>query len=417
LWKRPSGWIAFTLATEAIVVALTVASFVLVPFDRDNLEMFAFLGVLGLLHAEATRKIERLRRSLSVTPYINMTSVWLLPAALLLPVPLVALLGIVLYIHLALRRPSRRVAPHRTVTNASTATVASFAAVLGMNIVVGPVITSATDVNSASLAIFVAVAGHFVTAAVITVIALYLAAPEKATAKSLLGSFEDNALELTTLCLGGLLMLVLLHQPLLAVLIFVPMFVLQRSVLAKQLEELAATDQKTRLLNAVAWHEGSEREVSRASRTNSECSVLMIDLDFFKKINDTFGHLAGDHMLIALADLLKRETRAQDLVGRFGGEEFVVLLAGASEAEAIVAAERIRRLISEMVVHSQTNEGKPVMIVDRSASIGVAAYPGSGSTLDEVLASADAAVYAAKRTGRNRVVGSLTPDVVVATAG
>ncbi|MFD1051405.1 diguanylate cyclase, partial [Kibdelosporangium lantanae] len=129
-------------------------------------------------------------------------------------------------------------------------------------------------------------------------------------------------------------MITLSWQVTLIALVLLPIFVLQRSVLAKQLEELASTDQKTGLLNATAWHQHSQRELSRAARTGGEFSVLMIDLDFFKKINDTYGHLAGDDMLIALANLLKRETRTHDLVGRFGGEEFTVLLAGASELDA-----------------------------------------------------------------------------------
>jgi diguanylate cyclase (GGDEF)-like protein len=418
LWKRPRSWITFTLATEAVTLTLTIVLFVAVPFTGHDIVILGILIALALGHAEATRKLERMRRTLNVTPHINMISVWLLPAALLLPMQLVAVLAIVLYAHMGSRSWANlsHVAAHRTITNATTATLSGFAAAVTMYAMTGGPVTAATDFSSASLAIFVALAAYFLTNLVITVFALYLAAPEKADLQRLLGTVDDNALELTTLCLGGLLMLALVHQPLLAVMIFLPMSVLQRSVLAKQLEELASKDQKTDLLNAVAWHEGGVRELSRAERARSQFSVLMIDLDFFKKINDTFGHLAGDDMLISLAALLKRETRTQDLVGRFGGEEFVVLLAGSTEVEALAAAERIRRLISEMVVHSQTNEGKPVMIADRSASIGVASYPASGSTLDEVLAAADVAVYAAKRSGRNRVVGSLMPDVAVATS-
>ncbi|MEV4311642.1 GGDEF domain-containing protein [Actinocrispum sp. NPDC049592] len=389
-----------------------MTSFVFVPVTAADLGMFALLAGLGLVHAEVTRKIERIRRSLSVTPYINMTSVWMLPAALLLPMPLVPVLSCVLYLHLAFRRRMRRVAPHRTITNASTTSMASFASLLALHLVAGPVALTSSDVDTTTLAIFAAVAAYFVVDALITVIALYFAAPEKATARSLLGSFEDNALELTNLCLGALLLAALLFAPALSAAIFFPMFVLQKAVLAKQLEELASKDQKTGLLNSVAWHSSGNNELSRAGRTGAAFSVLMIDLDYFKKINDTFGHLAGDDMLIALADLLKRETRSHDLVGRFGGEEFVVLLAGSGEADALVAAERIRHQITEMVVQSRMNDGSPVTIADRSASIGVAAYPASGDTLEEVLAAADAAVYAAKRSGRNRVVGTSISDLV-----
>jgi len=312
---------------------------------------------------------------------------------------------------------TQHVAPHRTVTNAATVILTCYAASLLTHLFFGPDPLSG-PVPAAAGAVTLAGAAYFVVNTAITGLGLYLAAPERASVQTIIGTWDDNLLDMATLCLGGLLMLALVNQPLLALVIFVPIFVLQRSVLAKQLEELASTDQKTGLLNATAWHQHSQRELSRAARTGGEFSVLMIDLDFFKKVNDTYGHLAGDDMLIALANLLKRETRTHDLVGRFGGEEFTVLLSGATELDAMVAAERIRGMICELVVKSRTTDGSPVTIRDRSASIGVATYPNGGMTLDDVLASADAAVYTAKRTGRNRVVGSATPmEAVVATPG
>ncbi|MBP2321980.1 diguanylate cyclase (GGDEF)-like protein [Kibdelosporangium banguiense] len=416
LWKRPRNWIAYTLAAEALTLALTVAAIIYFPVDGKHLAMFAVLAGLGILQAEISRKIERQRRSLNVTPHISMISVWLMASVLLLPPQLIALLSFTLYLHSGIRSWSgiQHVAMHRTLTNATTMALSCFAGVLltdlmfGMDPLAGP---------DAATAVCVAGAAYFITNTAITAGGLYLAAPEKASVERLIGSWDDNLLDMATLCLGGLATLAMVHLPLLSVAIIVPIFVLQRSVLAKQLEELASKDQKTGLLNAVAWHDNGNHELSRASRGGREFSVLMIDLDFFKKINDTYGHLAGDDMLIALADLLKRETRTHDLVGRFGGEEFVVLLAGAPEVQALVAAERIRRMITELVVQSQTNDGKPVVITDRSASIGVATYPAAGSTLDEVLAAADAAVYVAKREGRNRVVGSIYPAAVPATPG
>jgi len=415
LWKRPRNWITYTLSTEALTVALTIAAVATVPVRAGEFLTLGVLALLGIGQAEASRKIERLRRTLSVTPHISMTSVWLLPAALLLSPQLIVALGVILYLHLGIRSWSgiQHVAPHRTVTNANTMILSSFAGSLGAHLLGGADPLSSPNVASA---VCLAAILYFLMNSLITGAGLYLAAPQRASMEALLGSWDDNLLELSTLCLGGLLAVALVNQPALALVIFVPIFVLQRSVLAKQLEELASKDQKTGLLNAVAWHDGGRHEVSRAGRTGGEFSVLMIDLDFFKKINDTFGHMAGDDMLIALADLLKRETRNHDLVGRFGGEEFVVLLAGSTEADALVAAERIRGHIAEMIVPSRTNDGSPVVIADRSASIGVAAYPASGQTLEEVLAAADAAVYAAKRGGRNRVVGSRIPDLV-ATPG
>jgi diguanylate cyclase (GGDEF)-like protein len=229
-----------------------------------------------------------------------------------------------------------------------------------------------------------------------------------------LGGWDDNLLELSTLCVGGLVVVVLPHQPLLPMLVILPLLVLQRSALVTQLEELATTDQKTQLLNAVTWQTGAEREVSRAQREGGTFGALMIDLDFFKRINDNYGHLAGDDVLKAVAALVKSETRAHDLAGRFGGEEFVALLASSSKDEAIAAAERIRQLISELVIHTRNNQGELVTIDHQTASIGVAAFPLDGSTLDEVMASADSAVYAAKRSGRNCVHTSPSLDAVAA---
>ncbi|MCE7005220.1 GGDEF domain-containing protein [Kibdelosporangium philippinense] len=419
LWQRPRHWVYFTLSTEAVTVGLTVAAFFIFPIAGDDVGLFAFLAALGLVHTEATRKIERMRRTLNVTPHINMTSVWMLPAALLLPPPLVALLAVVLYTHLGMRSWGNleHVAVHKTVTNASTMILSCYATAFAATFFLTGPITATLDVKAISLAVIAGVIVHFLVALIITIIALYLAEPDQATPERLFGSYDDNALELTTLCLGGLMILVLMHQPVLSMLMFLPMFVLQRSMLAKQLEEMASKDMKTGLLNAVTWHNRGEREISRADRSAGEFSVLMIDLDYFKKINDTYGHLAGDDMLISLAELLKRETRSHDLVGRFGGEEFVVLLAGASEREALAAADRIRELIVELVVETRTNEGTPVTITDRTASIGVASYPTAGESLDEVLAAADAAVYVAKESGRNRVVGAANRKALVATAG
>ncbi|ALG15711.1 diguanylate cyclase [Kibdelosporangium phytohabitans] len=388
------------------------------PVSNQQILMFGVLAVLGVLQAETSRKIERARRSLNVTPHINMTSVWMLPAILLLPPQLIAALAFTFYLHLAIRSWSglQHVAPHRTMTNATTVTLTCFLASWVTHSFFGASPLEGTKEVAAG-AVCVAGAMYFLVNTAITGGGLYLAAPEKASVKRIVGTWDDNLLDLATLCIGGMMVIALINQPLMALVTFVPMFVLQRSVLAKQLEDLASKDQKTGLLNATAWHQRGNQELSRASRSGGEFSVLMIDLDFFKKINDTYGHLAGDDMLIALADLLKRETRSHDLVGRFGGEEFVVLLGGSSELEAVVAAERIRHMITELVVGTQTNDGTPVLISERTASIGVAAYPEAGQTLDEVLAAADAAVYVAKESGRNKVVGAGNRPVVVTTAG
>ncbi|WP_442785166.1 GGDEF domain-containing protein [Amycolatopsis sp. H20-H5] len=388
-------------------MAITLVSATAVPVTAHHLQTFAILVLFAVCSTELSRKIERQRRTLSPGIHVNMTSVWVLPGSFLLPPQLIAVLVTTLYVYLGFRswagvRPG---AMHRTVANTTTVTLSGLAAGLAGQVDFGQA--------SPALSICAAALTYFATNTVITGMGLYLAAPEEATVSGCLGDWDDNVLELSTLCVGGLLIAVMSYQPILMVLVFIPLHVLQRSVLIKQLEVLATTDQKTQLLNAVTWQQGAEREVSRVEREGGSFGALMIDLDFFKKINDTYGHLAGDDVLKAVAALVKSETRAQDLAGRFGGEEFVALLTSSSKEDAAVTAERIRQRVSELVIHSRDNEGEPVVIVRQTASIGVAAFPLDGSSINEVMASADAAVYAAKRSGRNRVVSSPALDTPV----
>lgn len=384
-----------------VAIALTVASIVVIPVTLTQIGMFALITGLAVAQTEVTRRIERQRRILSNGPHITVTSVWLLPASLLVPPQLVAALGVVLYIYLAFRSWSgtRPGEAHRVAANATTMILSGFGAWLAGHLVTGHGVLTVT----------MAALAFFTVNTALTGLGLYLADRAKATPASCLGNVDDNVLELSILCVGGLLSMVLTDEPLLSVLVILPLYVLQRSVLIKRLEELATTDQKTQLLNATTWQDGAQREVSRAERENGTFGALMIDLDHFKRINDTYGHLAGDDVLKAVAAAVKQETRAHDLVGRFGGEEFVALLPATSKEDAIVTAERIRQRVSELIIATTTNEGAAVDIKRQTASIGVAAYPLDGSSIEEVMSSADAAVYAAKHGGRNRVMGSAPP--------
>lgn len=134
---------------------------------------------------------------------------------------------------------------------------------------------------------------------------------------------------------------------------------------------------------------------------------LMIDIDHFKAVNDTYGHLAGDRVIRAVADVLRRLVRAQDIICRFGGEEFVIFLDARDAAQGFVIAERMRRDIAELTMEIA---GMPVRV---TVSIG-GSLKDRSDQLTDAIAQADAALYRAKATGRNRTVFANGPDVLAA---
>jgi len=181
---------------------------------------------------------------------------------------------------------------------------------------------------------------------------------------------------------------------------------LQRSFRHVQLVNASRVDTKTGLLNAGTWEREAATEVARAVRTHTSLAVALIDIDHFKVVNDSFGHLAGDRALRTVARALTIFLREYDLVGRFGGEEFALLLPQAKALDAYRIAERIRAHIGSMpIAVSDDADAEPVRL---SISIGVAALSArwdsnSGAQLTELLVAADGALYQAKRNGRNQV--------------
>jgi diguanylate cyclase (GGDEF)-like protein len=163
--------------------------------------------------------------------------------------------------------------------------------------------------------------------------------------------------------------------------------------------EMSSVDGLTRLSNRRSFIERGESELSRARRFgDSPVACIMVDLDHFKKINDTHGHHAGDQVLVAASSILMHNRRQYDEVGRYGGEEFALLLPNTSAADALHVAERIRCEIAGTPVDV---DGRRILM---TASFGVAAYPSQDVTcLNDLLKAADKALYVAKESGRNRV--------------
>ncbi|MBI4294096.1 MAG: GGDEF domain-containing protein [Betaproteobacteria bacterium] len=170
--------------------------------------------------------------------------------------------------------------------------------------------------------------------------------------------------------------------------------------LQHDLAHLASIDQLTGALTRRAFSSEFAREVSRRERDKGSFGLAMFDIDHFKRINDEHGHLVGDELLRAIADSLRQGLRAHDVLCRYGGEEFVVLMPGADKAAATAVADRARRSIE----HRGWITDKSGIVITVSA--GVSAYPEDGRDWDALIGAADAALYTAKRRGRNCVVAA-----------
>jgi two-component system cell cycle response regulator len=167
-----------------------------------------------------------------------------------------------------------------------------------------------------------------------------------------------------------------------------------------RLEQLAQTDPLTQLLNRRALSDRITAEMERALRYDASLALLMIDLDHFKRINDTYGHLIGDDVLRDTAALLQALVRENDLVARYGGEEFVILLPETDDAGADGFAERVRAAVTAHRFAVRPGE-EPLSL---TASIGVATFPAARiESAEDLFARADAALYRAKAEGRDRV--------------
>jgi diguanylate cyclase (GGDEF)-like protein len=177
---------------------------------------------------------------------------------------------------------------------------------------------------------------------------------------------------------------------------------LQRSVRHAQLLKDARADSKTGLLNASTWEYEATAEVARAVRTRSPLAIGLLDIDKFKVINDTYGHLVGDQVLKEIAHTLNTVLRDYDLAGRFGGEEFALLLPQTRAVNAFRIAERVRSSIAGLSIIAPGASGSELVHV--TVSIGVAALDsGDRREFTELMAAADAALYHAKDAGRDQV--------------
>jgi diguanylate cyclase (GGDEF)-like protein len=209
---------------------------------------------------------------------------------------------------------------------------------------------------------------------------------------------ESIETDLALIAIGLAIVVFWQIEPWLIALQVVPMFLFYRALRVPQLEDHAHNDAKTGLLVARRFLELMRDEFERTAKNGHPVSVIMGDLDFFRTVNNTYGHLAGDQVLAAVARIMQTTLRGTDIIGRFGGEEFAMVLRNTAAEGAAVAAERVRSAIEKTAV--EVSDG--VVPIAVTMSFGVASFPDPCPDPETLLHLADIALYRSKVNGRNR---------------
>jgi diguanylate cyclase (GGDEF)-like protein len=412
LWSLPSGLLAYVLAIDAMALAAVGAATARTTITGHDLAWFGLLLGCTALAIELTRKAGEQGGAIR-----DVQGVWELPAAILLP-PLYALLVPVARLTLVQLRV-RRAPVYRRVFSGAAVSLSYGAASVTFH--------GLSDLTSQStgrtlghgavwtLLVLVSALVQWVLNKVIVMTAIKGSDPAASVRAEIL-SREPLYNDIAEISIGVLVTYGMAGNALIALAALPVVTLLQRSLRHVQLLTESRADSKTGLLNAATWEKEAAAEVIRAVRTKSPLSIAMVDIDRFKVINDTYGHLAGDQVLKEIVNTLTTLLRDYDLAGRFGGEEFSLLLPQTRAVDAFRIAERVRANIAGLsIIAPGATGGERVQV---TVSIGVAALDsGSKRELSELLAAADAALYRAKADGRDQVQMISTTRGLSATSG
>jgi diguanylate cyclase (GGDEF)-like protein len=409
VWALPRGLAIFIVVLTVLYAAALGVAASAARVDPWDLLVFA---VLLLCIATTVELTKRAGENAGVIK--DVWGVWELPIAILLP-PVFALVAPLIQITLAQYR-IRRIPLHRRVFSAAAVGLSYGLASVGFHavgpLVLGPgVLVDPGHYSHAQVAgwlVVVAGAGVLQWAANLALVlpAIKSSDPSLRIRDMIFDRerVQNDVAELSV----AVLVTFGIATSLVTIVFALPLVtLLQRSMRHAQLLNASRMDSKTGLLNAGTWEREAGSEVARAVRTRSPLALILIDVDHFKIVNDLHGHLAGDRALRAIAHVFRIFLRDYDLAGRFGGEEFAVLLPQTSAADARHIAERVRLHIAETPIKiSDDPAAVPVQI---TVSMGVAALGQiwertTGSQLTDLLAGADRALYQAKNAGRNHVV-------------
>ncbi|MBW0104048.1 GGDEF domain-containing protein [Pseudonocardia sp. KRD291] len=374
--------------------------------NQSSLVLLAYLTIAAIAYTEISHGVEQTRRRVGGPGHVDLTSVWTFAAAVTLPLSLATVAVVLIYLHFYARvlRPAKTPL-YRQIFNAATVILAVHAAGASIRYIDQLPILHLGDIDFIVLVFALLTYTVVNTSLVVGVVAM--TTPDMTFAQTLVRRGEGVGVEIATLCLGALVAAtVTITGPLTLLFTIPPLLLLHRTVLSRQLVQEARIDSKTGVLNSAAWHLEATQTLDRARHRANAALLLMIDLDRFKGINDTHGHLAGDEVLSAVGLVLRGQVRGADVVGRFGGEEFVMLMPNLDRrvgtAETTAIAQRVRLAIADIRVDIDSPEG-PITLDTITASVGGAVYPHDGEAVTTLLARADKALYAAKRAGRNRV--------------
>jgi diguanylate cyclase (GGDEF)-like protein len=399
VWSLPRLPRAYVIGVPMLAAAAVARATARTDWHLTQAGVFLLLLGCAAAMLEATRDVKLRQDSLTR----DLQRVWYLTMAVLLP-PVYVMLAPLPLVALKQWRVQKNVV-YRRVFSAAAIGLAYGAGSVVFHALLGRLGGGSSASTAHAMAWLGAIAGAAVTGWVINdwliVIAVKLT-DRSARVRKIMFSSEAAVTDLVATCLAALVAFALSFS-LAALIVALPVVLMQkRFLMHAQLTAEARTDAKTGLLNAAAWQRDAAMELSRARSYRPSASVAIIDIDHFKAVNDTYGHLAGDRVLRAIADRFKAQLREGDLIGRFGGEEFAVLLPHTAATEAGRVAERLRGRIADEPI--AVGDGRDTgVLVDITVSVGVAELAEAGQDLDELLAAADAALYQAKDAGRNRI--------------
>jgi diguanylate cyclase (GGDEF)-like protein len=398
LWSLPRWLTVYVLTVVAVDAAAIGLAVSFTTITRANLALFGLLLGCTAISVELTRKAGEQGGMIK-----DVQGVWELPAAILLP-PLYVLIVPIVRIAL-LQFRIRRAPVYRRVFSGAAISLSYGAASVTFHGLYGlmPQDLGGTLSRGTVWTLLVAVSVLVKETVNKTVVMTAVKGADPATSiRTEVFSREPLYNDAAEICIGVLVAYGVAGNPLLALAALPVVTLLQRSLRHVQLVTDSRADSKTGLLNAATWEREATAEVGRAVRTRTPLAVAILDIDRFKVINDTYGHLVGDQVLKEIARMLDSLLRDYDRAGRFGGEEFSLLLPQTRAVDAFRIAERVRANIAGLsIIVPGATGGERVHV---TVSIGVAALDsGSKREYSELMAAADAALYRAKSGGRDQV--------------